>query len=110
MSNESCYYSVHSVLINLADIKYKVQITFTGPNTGRKANSIEAQALVLNQGAVSVSFAKDSSIEYDKTKDTIEGRAYFRKDGIFVDGYQYGTVAPATESRSGIVKLKAEVD
>jgi hypothetical protein len=36
-------------------------------------------------------------MNYDSNVDTVEGRMYFKKDGIYVDGYQYGTATPATE-------------
>lgn len=104
-STGSCYYGLHSIIINLQDIDYAISITFTGPNTNRTTSSIVPATLIIKQGAVDVTFSKDPTMNYDSNVDNIEGRMYFKKDGIYVDGYQYGTVAPATEQKSGIVKL-----
>lgn len=104
-SSGSCYYGLHSVIINLQDIDYSISITFTGPNSNRTTSTIQTAVLLIKQGAVDVTFSKDPTTNYDSNVDSIEGRMYFKKDGIYVDGYQYGTVAPATEQKSGIVKL-----
>lgn len=104
-SSGSCYYGLHSLIINLQDIDYSISITFTGPNQGRTTSTIQPAVLLIKQGAVDVTFSKDPTMNYDSNVDTVEGRMYFKKDGIYVDGYQYGTATPATEQKPGIVKL-----
>jgi hypothetical protein len=39
-SSGSCYYGLHSVIINLQDIDYSISITFTGPNSNRTTSTI----------------------------------------------------------------------
>jgi hypothetical protein len=39
-SSGSCYYGLHSLIINLQDIDYSISITFTGPNQGRTTSTI----------------------------------------------------------------------
>lgn len=104
-SNKSCYYCIESIIINLSDIKYKIHISFSGPVKGRRPSSILVNTLLQNLEAVNVTFSKDPTKEFDKETDTVEGKVYFRKDGIYVDGYQYGVTAPATENKQGLVKL-----
>lgn len=104
-SSGSCYYGLHSLIINLQDIDYSISITFTGPNQGRTTSTIQPAVLLIKQGAVDVTFSKDPTMNYDSNVDTVEGRMYFKKDGIYVDGYQYGTATPATEQKPGTVKL-----
>lgn len=57
-----------------------------------------------------VTFSKDSSKVFTPSEDNVEGRIYFRQDGIFVDKHQYSVVAPATETTNGVVKLKSTFD
>lgn len=47
-----------------------------------------------------VSFTKDSTSEFDSTNDILSGRIYFRKDGIFVNGYQYSEILPLTTAQA----------
>lgn len=102
---QSCYYAMTSVVINLDDIPESVVLTFGGPATSRSANSITISPLIKVQGTEAVTFSKDPTQSFDVELDNVEGRVYFRKEGIYVDGYQYGTVAPATNNSAGIVKL-----
>lgn len=108
MSGQSCYYCLESIIINLSDIKYKINISFSGPVKDRKPSSIVTTSILQNLDAVSITFSKDPTKEFDKELDSIEGRAYFRKDGIYVDGYQYGTVKPADGNKFGVVKLSQD--
>ena len=107
-SNRSCYYCIESIVINLSDIKYRIHISFSGQQTKRKPSSIQVISTLQNLESVPITFSKDSTRDYDIDIDSIEGRAYFRKDGIYVDGYQYGTVAPSTDKKFGIVKLSKD--
>lgn len=102
----SCYYGLHSIIINLQDIDYSIVISFTGPNNNRTTSTITPAILLVKQGAVDVTFSKDPSTTFDPNVDNIEGRMYFKKDGIFVDNYQYGVNAPATIVKMGLVKLQ----
>ena len=104
-SGNSCYFAIHSLQINLQDIDYAVNISFTGPRQNRTLSSITTAALLINQGSESVTFSKDPTNPFNPTADIVEGRLYLRQDGIYVDGVQYGTVAPATENKLGLVKL-----
>lgn len=104
-SGLSCFYGLQGIIINLADIPYSISITFSGPMTGRNPSTITASTLILSRGTTAVSFSKNSLENYDVENDSVEGRIYFKKDGIFIDNYQYGTVAPATENKLGLVKL-----
>lgn len=47
-----------------------------------------------------VSFTKNSINNFDSTTDTFVGRIYFRKNGIFVDGYQYSELLPITTGQA----------
>ena len=105
-SGNSCYFAIQSLQINLQDINYTINIAFDGPRQGRTINTITCATLLLNIGAEPVTFSKDPLNVYDPLVDAVDGRMYLKANGIFVDGYQYGTVAPATETVSGIVKLK----
>lgn len=108
-SNKSCYYCIESIIINLSDIKYKIHISFSGPVKGRRPSSILVNTLLQNLEAVNVTFSKDPTKEFDRETDTVEGRAYFRKDGIYVDNYKYSTTTQATASQLGLVKLQEEL-
>ena len=103
--SKSCIYCLKSITIELSDIKYKIYISFHGPLYGRSVSKIQTSCILQNLGAIDVTFSKDPIKEFDKDSDSVEGRLYLRKDGIFVDGFQYGVNAPATETKHGIVKL-----
>ena len=103
--SKSCIYCLKSITIELSDIKYKIYISFNGPLYGRSVSKIQTSCILQNLGAIDVTFSKDPIKEFDKDSDSVEGRLYLRKDGIFVDGFQYGVNAPATETKHGIVKL-----
>ena len=107
---ESCYYGLQSLLIQLSDIPYQVQLLFTGPKNNRTANNIEVNASVIKKGEIPVTFAKDITQIFDRDTHNEEGRVYFLQDGIFVDGYQHGVNAPATNIKAGIVKLQDEFE
>lgn len=104
-SKESCYFGLQSILINLQDINYSIQLTFTGPNSNRNSSNIITAALLVNRDAIPTTFSKDPTKEFNKDLDNIEGRAYFKKDGIYVDGYQYSINTTATETKLGVTKL-----
>ena len=104
-SGNSCYFAIHSLQVNLQDIDYSINISFTGPRQNRTLSSITVAALLINQGSESVTFSKDPTTPFDSNRDSVEGRLYLRKDGIYVDGTKYGTVAPATDTQLGLVKL-----
>lgn len=103
-SNKSCYYGLYGITIELQDIDYSVQLTFNGPKSSRTISSIEVSPLLINKGAIDVTFSKDPSLEFN-SNDNIEGRIYFRRYGIYIDNYQYGAVNPASENKQGLVKL-----
>ena len=109
-SLESCYFGLHGIIIDLLDIPNSVKLYFSGPNTGRRPSSINVSTLVTTKGAVNVTFSKDESIQFDKEQDNVDGRIYFRHDGIYVDGYQYGVNVEASESKIGLVKLKNDYE
>lgn len=101
--NSECEYGLQGFTISIGLQDYKV--SFSGPLTGRNASSITCSVLVLNKGVEAVTFSKDPTKDFNSETDNIQGKAYFRKNGIFVDNYQYGVNAPATSSNFGIVKL-----
>ena len=103
--SKSCIYCLKSITIELSDIKYKIYISFNGPLSGRTVSKIQTSCILQNLGVIDVTFSKDPTKEFDKESDSVEGRLYLKKDGIFVDGVQYGVNALATETKSGIVKL-----
>lgn len=110
IESKSCIYCLKSITIELSDIKYKIYISFNGPLSGRSVSKIQTSAILQNLEAVDVTFSKDPTKEFDKESDSVEGRAYFRKDGIYVDGYQYGTNQTATTNKFGLVKLVDQVE
>lgn len=55
--------------------------------------------------AINVTFTKNPNINFDPQVDTEEGKIYFRKNGIFVDGDQYSTKKSATQTSEGTVRL-----
>ena len=109
-STNTCYYGLQSIIINLYDIDYALNISFTGPKEGRTVSSIQAAALLVNQNAENVTFSKDPLNNFNSETDSVEGRLYLRKDGIYVDGYQYGVNVEASESKIGLVKLKNDYE
>lgn len=109
-STESCYFGLQAIVINLQDIDYYVYISFTGPKNNRSISTITVNSSIINSKSEQVTFSKDPTQNFDRNTDVEAGKIYFRKDGIYVNEYQYGTVIPATENRSGIVKLKKQFD
>ena len=107
---ESCYYGLHSVLIELSDIAYSVQLRFTGPKTYRTAGNITVSAIVVNRGSLEVSFSKDPTTDYNQDIHNVEGRIYFLHDGIYIDGYKHSYNLPASSNQYGVVKLKDAFD
>lgn len=103
--NESCYYGLKGIIVSLKDVLQDIKYTFSGPLYGRSVNKITSASIVVNKGVESVTFSKDPLNNYDQTRDNVEGRMYLKQNGIFVDGYQYGVNAVATNSQVGIVKL-----
>ena len=93
------------VTINLDDIPESVVLSFSGPASNRSVSSITVAPLIKIQGTEAVSFSKDATVAFDPNVDSVEGRVYFRKDGIYVDNYKYGAVNAATANQLGLVKL-----
>ena len=102
---QSVYYAMTGITINLEDIPESVVLSFSGPASNRGVGNITIAPLIKIQGTETVSFSKDATIAFDPNVDSVEGRVYFRKDGIYVDNYKYGAVNPATENDLGLVKL-----
>ena len=93
------------ITINLEDIPESVVLSFSGPASNRGVGNITIAPLIKIQGTETVTFSKDATVAFDPNVDSVEGRVYFRKDGIYVDNYKYGAVNPATENDLGLVKL-----
>lgn len=108
-SQTSCYYGLYSLLINLQDINYSIQVTFTGPTSNRSSSNIIAAPLLINRDSTPITFSKDPTIEYSKDT-SVDGRLYLNKNGIFVDGYQYGVNVSATTVVKGVVTLQDSFD
>ena len=102
---QSVFYAMTGITINLDDIPESVVLSFSGPASNRSVSSITVAPLIKIQGTEAVSFSKDATVVFDPNVDSVEGRVYFRKDGIYVDNYKYGAVNPATENDLGLVKL-----
>ena len=102
---QSVYYAMTGITINLEDIPESVVLSFSGPASNRGVGNITIAPLIKIQGTETVSFSKDATVAFDPNVDSVEGRVYFRKDGIYVDNYKYGAVNPATENDLGLVKL-----
>ena len=102
---QSVYYAMTGITINLEDIPESVVLSFSGPASNRGVGNITIAPLIKIQGTEAVTFSKDATIAFDPNVDSVEGRVYFRKDGIYVDNYKYGAVNPATENDLGLVKL-----
>lgn len=110
ISNKSCSVCIESIILNLSDINYKIHISFTGPNSNRTASNIKINTILLSLDAEQVTFSKDPTQNFDPELDNIEGRTYFRKGGIYVDGYQYSTIEQATANKLGLVKVVNNVE
>ena len=102
---QSVYYAMTGITIDLEDILESVVLSFSGPASNRGVGNITIAPLIKIQGTETVSFSKDATVAFDPNVDSVEGRVYFRKDGIYVDNYKYGAVNPATENDLGLVKL-----
>ena len=102
---QSVFYAMTGVTINLDDIPESVVLSFSGPASNRSVSSITVAPLIKIQGTEAVSFSKDATVAFDSNVDSVEGRVYFRKDGIYVDNYKYGAVNAATANQLGLVKL-----
>ena len=102
---QSVFYAMTGVAINLDDIPESVVLSFSGPASNRSVSSITVAPLIKIQGTEAVSFSKDATVAFDPNVDSVEGRVYFRKDGIYVDNYKYGAVNAATANQLGLVKL-----
>ena len=102
---QSVYYAMTGITINLDDIPESVVLSFSGPASNRGVGNITIAPLIKIQGTETVTFSKDATVAFDPNVDSVEGRVYFRKDGIYVDNYKYGAVNPATENDLGLVKL-----
>lgn len=102
---QSVFYAMTGVTINLDDIPESVVLSFSGPASNRSVSSITVAPLIKIQGTEAVSFSKDATVAFDPNVDSVEGRVYFRKDGIYVDNYKYGAANAATENDLGLVKL-----
>ena len=102
---QSVYYAMTGITIDLEDILESVVLSFSGPASNRGVGNITIAPLIKIQGTETVSFSKDATTAFDPNVDSVEGRVYFRKDGIYVDNYKYGAVNPATENDLGLVKL-----
>ena len=105
IGQQSVYYAMTGITINLEDIPESVVLSFSGPASNRGVGNITIAPLIKIQGTEVVTFSKDATIAFDPNVDSVEGRVYFRKDGIYVDNYKYGAVNPATENDLGLVKL-----
>ena len=102
---QSVFYAMTGVTINLDDIPESVVLSFSGPASNRSVSSITVAPLIKIQGTEAVTFSKDATVAFDSNIDSVEGRVYFRKDGIYVDNYKYGAVNAATANQLGLVKL-----
>lgn len=102
---QSVYYAMTGITIDLEDILESVVLSFSGPASNRGVGNITIAPLIKIQGTEAVSFSKDATVTFDPNVDSVEGRVYFRKDGIYVDNYKYGAANTATENDLGLVKL-----
>ena len=102
---QSVYYAMTGITIDLEDILESVVLSFSGPASNRGVGNITIAPLIKIQGTETVTFSKDATVAFDPNVDSVEGRVYFRKDGIYVDNYKYGAANAATENDLGLVKL-----
>lgn len=100
------YFCITYINIEFFGYNQAVKVVFDGPSTTRTAGSIVCATHLVSKNAVNVSFSKDENNNFDSSTDNIDGRVYFRQDGIFVDGMQYAVTAPASTSKQGIVTLQ----
>ena len=98
---QSVYYAMTGITINLEDIPESVVLSFSGPASNRGVGNITIAPLIKIQGTETVSFSKDATPAFDPNADSVEGRVYFRKDGISVDNYKYGAVCKNKECFKG---------
>lgn len=104
-SQNSVYFGLSGIQYSISDLLKDVKVSFSGPLINRTVSSITCTSLDIIKGATTVSFTKDPINDFNQNEDIINGRVYFRKNGIFVDGYQYGVNAEATTEVKGITKL-----
>ena len=102
---QSVYYAMTGITIDLEDILESVVLSFSGPASNRGVGNITIAPLIKIQGTEAVTFSKDATVAFDPNVDSVDGRVYFRKDGIYVDNYKYGAANAATENDLGLVKL-----
>ena len=105
-SEQDITYGLQGFDIYLYDIPQILQVRFSGPLENRNTSNIDVGIIQLAQGVDPVSFSKNPVGEYDAIADNVTGRVYFRKSGIYVDGYQYGVANDASTSTRGVVKLQ----
>ena len=103
--SDSIYYGLSGFTYTLSDVLKDVKVSFSGPLTGRNSNTITCSTIELSKGTQAISFTKDPTSNFSGTNDNVDGRIYFKQNGIFVDGFQYGVNAEATTETKGIVKL-----
>ena len=102
---QSVFYAMTGITIDLEDILESVVLSFSGPASNRGVGNITIAPLIKIQGTEAVTFSKDATVAFDPNVDSVDGRVYFRKDGIYVDNYKYGAANAATENDLGLVKL-----
>ena len=106
------YYGLYKIIVELKDVLEEIHYTFSGPLTYRSPSSIIINSVSVVKGVQAVTFSRDPIKKFDSALDTVDGKIYFRQDGIFIDGYQFGVNAIASETTKGAVKLqnKFELD
>lgn len=109
-TKEESYYGLYKIIIVLKDVLEEVHYLFSGPLTDRKPKYIKINSVVVTKGTTAVTFSKNPIKKFDSAVDSIDGKIYFKQDGIFIDGYQYGVNATASETAKGVVKLKHSFD
>ena len=77
-----CDYGLYGFTISLSDTLQDYKVSFSGPLTGRTVSNIDCSVVVLNKGSEAISFEKDPSKDFNDSNDSVQGRAYFRKNGI----------------------------
>lgn len=105
-SNTDSYYGLYKIIVVLKDVLEEIHYTFSGPLNSRIAQSIIISSVVVCKGAHPVTFSKDPISEFNNSEDIVEGKIYYRKNGIFIDGYQYSTNTTASNTKKGVVKLQ----
>lgn len=102
--NNSCFFGLEGLIIHLQN--NDVWVTFSGPLSGRSVNQIVCTSIDVKSNAQLITASKNPIQDFNKDTDNVDGRVYFKKNGIFVDGYQYGINTPASEEKLGVVKLQ----